>query len=60
VAAESRGFAGDSFARVSGNAAEMLLLAWDSGKKLEVKGAIHVQANPKGRANEEEGEQCST
>ena len=32
--------------RVSGDAAEMQLLAWDSEKKLGVKGAIHVQANP--------------
>jgi hypothetical protein len=40
-AAESRVFAGDNFARVSGDAAETQLFAWDSEReKLGVKGAI--------------------
>ncbi len=47
-AAESRVFVGDNFARVSGDAAETQLFAWDSEReKLGVKGAIiHVQAEP--------------
>ena len=59
AAAESRGFAGDNFARVSGDAvglAETQLFTWDADKKLGVKGTQPEQGQP----NEEEGEQCST
>jgi pre-mRNA-processing factor SLU7 len=48
-AAELRGFAGDNFARISGDAvglAETQLFAWDAEKKLGVEGAVHVQADP--------------
>mmetsp|Transcript_29289 Transcript_29289/g.56599 ORF Transcript_29289/g.56599 Transcript_29289/m.56599 type:complete len:693 (+) Transcript_29289:311-2389(+) len=48
-AAESLGFAGDNFSRISGDAvklAETQLFAWDAEKKLGVEGAIHVQADP--------------
>ena len=48
--AEMRGFAGDNFARISGDAvglAETQLFAWDAEKKLGVEGAnVHVQADP--------------
>ena len=49
AAAEMRGFAGDNFARISGDAvglAETQLFAWDAEKKLGVEGAVHVQADP--------------
>ena len=48
-AAESLGFAGDNFTRISGDAiqlAETQLFAWDAEKKLGVEGAVHVQADP--------------
>lgn len=48
-AAESMGFAGDNFARISGDAvklAETQLFAWDAEKKVGVEGAIHLQADP--------------
>lgn len=48
-AAESLGFGGDNFTRISGDAvklAETQLFAWDAEKKLGVEGAIHVQADP--------------
>ena len=47
-AAETMGFAGDNFARISGDAvqlAETQLFAWDAEKKVG-EGAIHVQADP--------------
>ncbi|KAL7443805.1 hypothetical protein ACHAXM_009166 [Skeletonema potamos] len=47
-AAESMGFAGDNFARISGDAikmAETQLFAWDAEKKVG-EGAIHLQADP--------------
>lgn len=48
--AEMRGFAGDNFARISGDAvglADTQLFAWDAEKKLGVEGAnVHVQADP--------------
>ncbi|KAL3822068.1 hypothetical protein ACHAXA_000136 [Cyclostephanos tholiformis] len=49
LAAELRGFAGDNFARISGDAvglAETQLFVWDAEKKLGVEGAVHVQADP--------------
>ena len=49
AAAESRGFAGDNFARISGDAvglAKTQLFAWDAEKKLGIEGAVHVQADP--------------
>ncbi|KAL7543549.1 hypothetical protein ACHAXR_012835 [Thalassiosira sp. AJA248-18] len=48
-AAESLGFAGDNFSRISGDAvklAETQLFAWDAEKKLGMEGAVHVQADP--------------
>jgi len=48
-AAESMGFAGDNFARISGDAVQMAetqLFAWDAEKKVGVEGAIHLQADP--------------
>jgi len=48
-AAESMGFAGDNFARISGDAVQMAetqLFAWDADKKVGVEGAIHLQADP--------------
>ena len=48
-AAESMGFAGDNFSRISGDAvqlAETQLFAWDAEKKVGVEGAIHLQADP--------------
>jgi pre-mRNA-processing factor SLU7 len=48
--AEMRGFAGDNFARISGDAVGLAvtqLFAWDAEKKLGVEGAnVHVQADP--------------
>jgi len=49
AAAESLGFAGDNFSRISGDAvalAETQLFAWDAEKKLGMEGAVHVQADP--------------
>ncbi|KAL3759464.1 hypothetical protein ACHAWU_000763 [Discostella pseudostelligera] len=49
AAAESRGFAGDNFSRISGDAvklAETQLFAWDAEKKLGVEGVVHLQADP--------------
>lgn len=49
AAAESMGFAGDNFSRISGDAiglAETQLFAWDAGKKLNAEGTVHVQADP--------------
>mmetsp|Transcript_11443 Transcript_11443/g.20312 ORF Transcript_11443/g.20312 Transcript_11443/m.20312 type:complete len:692 (-) Transcript_11443:205-2280(-) len=49
VAAESLGFAGDNFSRISGDAvklAETQLFAWDAEKKLGVEGVVHMQADP--------------
>eukprot|EP00571_Detonula_confervacea_P003884 CAMPEP_0172324368 /NCGR_PEP_ID=MMETSP1058-20130122/51191_1 /TAXON_ID=83371 /ORGANISM="Detonula confervacea, Strain CCMP 353" /LENGTH=698 /DNA_ID=CAMNT_0013040631 /DNA_START=90 /DNA_END=2186 /DNA_ORIENTATION=+ len=49
AAAESLGFAGDNFSRISGDAvklAETQLFAWDAEKKLGVEGAVHMQADP--------------
>ena len=49
AAAESMGFAGDNFSRISGDAvklAETQLFAWDAEKKLGMEGAVHVQADP--------------
>eukprot|EP00584_Thalassiosira_punctigera_P007958 CAMPEP_0172539368 /NCGR_PEP_ID=MMETSP1067-20121228/10572_1 /TAXON_ID=265564 ORGANISM="Thalassiosira punctigera, Strain Tpunct2005C2" /NCGR_SAMPLE_ID=MMETSP1067 /ASSEMBLY_ACC=CAM_ASM_000444 /LENGTH=692 /DNA_ID=CAMNT_0013325039 /DNA_START=9 /DNA_END=2087 /DNA_ORIENTATION=- len=49
AAAESLGFAGDNFSRISGDAvklAETQLFAWDAEKKLGVEGAVHIQADP--------------
>ncbi|KAL9191586.1 hypothetical protein ACHAXT_001292 [Thalassiosira profunda] len=48
-AAESLGFAGDNFSRISGDAvalAETQLFAWDAEKQLGMEGAVHVQADP--------------
>lgn len=47
--AESMGFAGDNFTRISGDAvqlAETQLFAWDAEKKLGTEGVVHVQADP--------------
>ena len=47
--AESMGFAGDNFTRISGDAialAETQMFAWDAEKKLGEEGVIHVQADP--------------
>ena len=47
--AESLGFAGDNFTRISGDAvqlAETQLFAWDAEKKLGTEGVVHVQADP--------------
>ena len=49
AAAETLGFAGDNFSRISGDAvalAETQLFAWDAEKKLGMEGAVHVQADP--------------
>ena len=48
-AAESMGFAGDNFTRISGDAVQMAetqLFAWDAEKKVGVEGAVHLQADP--------------
>ena len=48
-AAESMGFAGDNFSRISGDAvklAETQLFAWDAEKQLGVEGVVHMQADP--------------
>ncbi|KAL7544676.1 hypothetical protein ACHAWF_008044 [Thalassiosira exigua] len=48
-AAESLGFAGDNFSRISGDAVELAstqLFAWDAEKKLGTEGVVHVQADP--------------
>jgi hypothetical protein len=48
--AEMRGFAGDNFAWISGDAvgqAETQLFAWNSKKKLGIRGAgVHIQSDP--------------
>mmetsp|Transcript_12000 Transcript_12000/g.25561 ORF Transcript_12000/g.25561 Transcript_12000/m.25561 type:complete len:703 (-) Transcript_12000:279-2387(-) len=49
AAAESLGFAGDNFSRISGDAvklAETQLFAWDAEKKIGMEGAVHIQADP--------------
>eukprot|EP00970_Alexandrium_tamarense_P015723 scaffold5437_cov180-Alexandrium_tamarense.AAC.1 len=48
-AAESLGFAGDNFTRISGDAVQLAktqLFAWDAEKKLGSEGVVHVQADP--------------
>eukprot|EP00970_Alexandrium_tamarense_P017882 scaffold12194_cov103-Alexandrium_tamarense.AAC.1 len=48
-AAESLGFAGDNFTRISGDAVQLAktqLFAWDAEKKLGSEGLVHVQADP--------------
>ncbi|KAL7518029.1 hypothetical protein ACHAWX_002892 [Stephanocyclus meneghinianus] len=47
--AESLGFAGDNFTRISGDAVQLAqtqLFAWDAEKKLGTEGVVHVQADP--------------